>query len=145
MKGPQAKRARSLAERFADLEARIDALEAKAHPVTPEEHEVAQLLNDLRGRRDHLRRRIKLGADRPEDHEAARGTAATWASTKDVDNPPGDTEGGAPKDRQNTDESEQETSDRPSPARYRYAEDQEAEAAFRELEEAYERALMRFR
>ncbi len=150
MKGPEATRARPLAERFADLESRIQALEAKAH-ATPGDHTVADLINDLRNRRDVVRGHLaesptaESPTEGPEAHFAARGTAATWASTKDTDNPPGDREGGAPKDRSNTSDDVRETSDRQTPAAYTTNPDQQAEAAYRDLEEAYERALTRFR
>lgn len=144
MKGPEAKRARPLAERFADLETRIRALEAKARPVNPGEHTVADLLNDLRNRCDVVRSHLAGGAS-PEEHYAHRGTEATFASRKDMDNPPGDREGGAPKDRSNTSEDVRETPERETPAAFSTNPDQKAEAAYRDLEEAYERALTRFR
>lgn len=103
MKGPEATRARPLAERFADLESRIQALEAKAH-ATPGDHTVADLINDLRNRRDVVRGHLAGGStESPDAHFAARGTAATSASPKD------------------------------------------AETAYSDLEQAYERALTRFR
>ncbi|KJS43339.1 MAG: hypothetical protein VR70_02810 [Rhodospirillaceae bacterium BRH_c57] len=107
MKGPEATRARPLAERFADLESRIQALEAKAQ-ATPGEHTVADLINDLRNRRDVVRGHL---AESPETHAAAT------------------------KDPSNTRDAERKASDGQTPA----------EAAYRDLEDAYERALTRFR
>lgn len=118
MKGPEAKRARPLAERFADLESRIHALRAR-HAATPQEHTVADLVNDLRARCDVLRSHLAGGPpDDAEVHHAHRGTGATWASAKS-----------APS-----------RTDTPSASP-----DPRAEAAYRDLEDAYERALIRFR
>ncbi|MFA7430782.1 MAG: hypothetical protein WCZ23_11550 [Rhodospirillaceae bacterium] len=108
MKGPEARRARPLAERFADLQSRIQALEAKGRAATPGEHTVADLINDLRNRCDTMRGHLTGLDETAAAHHAARGTAATSASTK------------SPSDQ-----------------------DQDAEAAFRDLERAYERALTR--
>lgn len=145
MKGPEAKRARPLAERFADLESRINALRAR-HSATPQEHTVADLVNDLRARCDVVRSHLAGGPpEGTQAHDANRGTGATWASRKDISNPPGDREGGAPKDRSNTSDSVHEASDRETPGAVDTNPDHKAEAAYRDLEEAYEKALMRFR
>ncbi|MGC2857601.1 hypothetical protein ACM64Y_19175 [Novispirillum sp. DQ9] len=108
MKGPEATRGRPLAERFADLESRINALRAR-QSATPGEHTVADLVNDLRARCDSVRARLTASpSERADAHFANRGAAATSASRKEE-------------------------------------EPQSAEAAYRDLEEAYERALTRFR
>jgi hypothetical protein len=119
MKGPESRRARPLAERFADLQSRIQALEAKGRSATPTEHTVADLINDLRNRCDVVRGHLTGLDEHPDAHFAERGTAATWASTKD--------------------DSQRPKSEDPTPGGRK----DEAEAAFRELEQAYERALTR--
>lgn len=47
--------AKSLHDRFVELDKRIAALRATAHPVTPEDHGISELLDDLFGRQDRLR------------------------------------------------------------------------------------------
>lgn len=98
MKGPDAMRARPLAERFADLESRINTLRAH-HEATPPEHSVADLLNELR-----------RGCDKVRSH-----VAAIPADTAEP------------------------------PATHSSSVRQKAETAIHELEEAYEKALRRFR
>lgn len=133
---------RPLKERLADLEKRIDELETKAKPVASSDHEVSELLNDLRGKRQALREHVERGSGAPAGQH---GVAGTFASTKDLGNPVGDREGGAPKDRSNTHENVQETSDRQSPDAFTLSSNQEAEAAIRDMEQAVERGLTRFR
>lgn len=47
--------AKSLHDRFVELDKRITALRATAYPVTPEDHGISELLDDLFGRHDRLR------------------------------------------------------------------------------------------
>lgn len=118
MKGPEAKKARPLAERLADLETRIQHLEREAKSVTPGEHTVSGMINGLRTRSDHLRDRMRSVEENPEMHHAVRGTGATSASRKDLsdrDQDSGDVAGSA------------------SP-------DTDLEALYRQLEDDYERA-----
>lgn len=98
MKGPEAKRARPLAERFADLESRINALRAH-HAATPQEHSVADLLNELRAGCDDVRSHIAAVPADDTQHQSAHSSSLG----------------------------------------------QRAETAIQDLEQAYEKALTRFR
>lgn len=112
MKGPESRKARPLTERLADLDARISKMEVEARSVTPGEHTVADLLNDLRGRCDDLRARVNGAQNEPgaEAHHAARGTGATSASRKDLSDRDHETSG-----------------------------NEDLEASFRDLEDSYNR------
>ncbi len=62
----------SLKERFDDLDRRITELERRHQTATPEEHDIAELVSDLLGRRERLRGYL----------DPRRGTAATGADVK---------------------------------------------------------------
>lgn len=107
----------TLHERFEDLERRIDELE-RHRSSAGGDHDVASLFDDLRGRRERFR----------EEHLARNpGAAATWASEKG----PGD--GGRGQDDPGISGAEQPQHD------------DDAEAALRDMEAAFDRARTRFR
>lgn len=65
---------KSLKDRFEDLDRRIADLRKRTHPVTPEEHDIGELMSDLLGRHERMRGYL----------DSHRGTGATWASEKDA-------------------------------------------------------------
>jgi len=64
---------RPLRDRFAELERRIDELENEVRTTTGGDHSIAEVIEDLKGRRADARHRIEPG-DQPGQRPPSPGT-----------------------------------------------------------------------
>jgi len=134
--------AKTLRERFEDLDRRIADLDGRRGQATPEEHDVAELFADLRGRHERMRGYL----------DPNRGTGATWASSKDAPEggggpSPADVPGhGTAADPSNTGGRQPEREVQEDyPLHSTIADDAEAEKEMDALERAFDQARTRFR